>query len=206
MPFTPRTLPCSVPHACEHLKGRKEAKGQTPAEKAAAARAFHAAYEQAVAALGTTDPAVIGSWSTATNPGTKTVGISAVLLHTGKVLLFGGKYKSTDKNTAAYLYDPVTKTGHEVPAPAAVFCGAVTQLSDGRVLSSGGANPVPKGIVDLWLFDPISEQWTRQPNTPLGRYYPTSTKLADGRIVITAGNELNGTTPNPTVSSQPATS
>jgi len=188
-----------VPHACEHLKGRKEAKGQTPAEKAAAVRAFHAAYEKAAAALGTTDPAVIGSWSTAANPGTKTVGISAVLLHTGKVLLFGGKYKSTDKNTAAYLYDPVTKTGHEVPAPAAVFCGAVTQLSDGRVLSSGGANPVPKGIVDLWLFDPISEQWTRQPNTPLGRYYPTSTKLADGRIVITAGNELNGTTPNPTV-------
>jgi Galactose oxidase-like, Early set domain len=186
-------------HACEHLRERYAARNRTPAMRAAAARAFRRSYDRAEAALPTTDPAVIGSWSTATNPGTKTIGISAVLLHTGKVLLFGGKYKSTDKNTAAYLYDPVTRTGHEVPAPAPVFCGSVTQLSDGRVLTAGGADPIPKGIVDLWLFNPISEQWIRQPDTPLGRYYPTSTRLPDGRIVITAGSELNGSTPNPTV-------
>jgi Domain of unknown function (DUF1929) len=186
-------------HACEHLHERYAASNLTPAMRAAIARAFQHSYERAEAALDTTDPAVIGSWSAATNPGTKTVGISAVLLHTGKVLLFGGKYKSTDRNTAAYVYDPVTGTGHEVPAPAPVFCGSVTQLSDGRVLTAGGADPIPKGIVDVWLFDPISEQWTRQPDTPLGRYYPTSTRLADGRIVITAGSELNGSTPNPTV-------
>jgi hypothetical protein len=167
--------------------------------RAAAARAFRRSYDRAEEALPSTDPADIGSWSTATNPGTKTIGISAVLLHTGKVLLFGGKYKSSDRNTAAYLYDPVTRTGHEVPAPGPVFCGSVTQLSDGRVLTAGGADPIPKGVVDLWLFNPISEQWIRQPNTPLGRYYPTSTRLPDGRIVITAGSELNGSTPNPTV-------
>jgi hypothetical protein len=186
-------------HACEHLHERYAARNLTPAMRAAAARAFQQSYRQAEAALDTTDPAVIGSWSAAINPGTKTVGISAVLLHTGKVLLFGGKYKSTDRNTAAYIYNPVTGNGHEVPAPAPVFCGSVTQLSDGRVLTAGGADPIPKGIVDVWLFDPISEQWTRQPDTPLGRYYPTSTRLPDGRIVITAGNELNGSTPNPTV-------
>jgi hypothetical protein len=140
----------------------------------------------------------IGSWSTAVNPGTKTIAVSAVLLHTGKVLIFGGKYKASDINTAAYLYDPVTGTGHEVPAPGPVFCGSVTQLSDGRVLSVGGADPIPKGATDVWLFDPISEQWIRQPNTPLGRYYPTSTKLPDGRVVVTAGNDTNGQ-PNPTV-------
>ena len=122
-----------------------------------------------------------------------------MLLHTGRVLLFGGKYSPTDRNTAAYLYDPVTKTGHEVPAPAPVFCGSVTQLSDGRVLSVGGADPIPKGIVDVWLFDPITEEWIRQPDTPLGRYYPTTTRLADGRIVVTAGEELDGTTHNPKV-------
>jgi hypothetical protein len=186
-------------HACEHLHERYAARNLTPSMRAAAARAFQKSYRQAEAALDTTDPAVIGSWSAAINPGTKTVGISAVLLHTGKVLLFGGKYKSTDRNTAAYVYNPVTGNGHEVPAPAPVFCGSVTQLSDGRVLTAGGADPIPKGIVDVWLFDPISEQWTRQPDTPLGRYYPTSTRLPDGRIVITAGNELNGSTPNPTV-------
>jgi hypothetical protein len=180
-------------HACEHLRGR-----QFVATKADLV-AMKAAHKAAVASLVTTDPAVIGAWSTATNPGTKTIGISAVMLHTGKVLLFGGKYKATDKNTAAYLFDPVTGTGHEVPAPAAVFCGSVAQLADGRVLSVGGTNKIPQGIVDVWIFDPVTEQWIRQPDTPLGRYYPTSTKLADGTVVTTAGTELDGVTKNPTV-------
>jgi Domain of unknown function (DUF1929) len=180
-------------HACEHLRGR-----QFVATKADLV-AMKAAHKAAVASLVTTDPAVIGAWSTATNPGTKTIGISAVMLHTGKVLLFGGKYKATDKNTAAYLFDPVTGTGHEVPAPAAVFCGSVAQLADGRVLSVGGTTKIPQGIVDVWIFDPVTEQWIRQPDTPLGRYYPTSTKLADGTVVTTAGTELDGVTKNPTV-------
>jgi hypothetical protein len=180
-------------HACEHLRGRQFVETKTDRT------AMKAAYAAAVADLSTTDPAVIGQWSDARNPGTKTIGISAVMLHTGKVLLFGGKYKSTDKNTASYLFDPVTGTGHEVPAPAAVFCGSVVQLSDGRVLSVGGTNKIPQGIVDVWLFDPVSEQWIRQPDSPLGRYYPTSTKLADGTVVVTAGTELDGVTKNPTV-------
>jgi len=178
-------------HACEHLRG----KNWSHAHRASG---IASSTSEVAAAIGAS-PAEIGSWSPAINPGTKTIGISAVLLHTGEVLLFGGKYASTDKNTAAYLYDPRTGAGHEVPAPAAVFCGSVTPLSDGRVLSAGGADPVPKGIVDLWLFDPVTEQWLRQPDSPLGRYYPTSTRLADGRIVIAAGNELDGRTKNPTV-------
>jgi hypothetical protein len=182
-----------VDHACEHLKGRQFV--ETKAGRAAMKDASLAATSD----LATTDPAVIGSWTNATNPGTKTIAISAVMLHTGKVLIFGGKYKSTDKNTAAYLFDPTTGTGHEVPAPAAVFCGSVVQLADGRVLSVGGTNKIPQGIVDVWLFDPVSEAWIRQPNTPLGRYYPTSTKLADGTVVTTAGTQLDGVTKNPTV-------
>jgi hypothetical protein len=180
-------------HACEHLQERHfvETKADLAAMKAAHARA--------VASLATTDPAVIGSWSNATNPGTLTIGIAAVMLHTGKVLLFGGKYQPTDKTTAAYLFDPVTGTGHEVPAPSAVFCGSVVQLADGRVLSVGGAVQIPHGIVDVLLFDPVTEQWIRQPNTPLGRYYPTSTRLSDGTVVTTAGTEADGVTKNPTV-------
>lgn len=175
-------------HACEHLHGRHERPRTTTAAAATS-----------VVTTTTTDPTVAGSWSKAANPGTKTVGITAVMLHTGKVLLFGGKYKSTDKNTAAYLFDPVAKTGHEVPAPAAVYCSGVTVLSDGRVLTVGGADPVPHGIVDVYLFDSLTEQWIRQPDTPMGRYYPSVVKLADGRVVVVAGTERDGTTPNPGV-------
>jgi hypothetical protein len=181
-------------HACDHLDARRSL------DRARLAGYATHAHAVANANLVSTDPAVVGEWSTALNPGTKTVGITAVLFHTGKVLLFGGKYKSADKNTASYLYDPVTKTGHEVPAPATVFCGSVTPLSDGRLLSVGGVDTkIPTGLRDLWIFDPITEQWIRQPDTPLGRYYPTSTRMPDGNVVIAAGTQLDGKTKNPTV-------
>jgi hypothetical protein len=188
-----------VPHACEHLHQAYYMSTLTPAKRAASARAFRRSEAKETAALATTDPTVIGSWSAAVNPGTPTIGVSAVLLNTGNVLLFGGTYAKQSLNTAAYIYNPVTMTGHEVDAPAPVFCGSVTQLSDGKVLSVGGANPIPKGLKDVYLFDPVTEQWIRQPDTPLGRYYPTSTKLPDGRVVVMAGNEADGKTPNPTV-------
>jgi len=190
--FTSESAQLGRAHACEHLHGRHE-------HPKAAADARTAVTTATVAAATTTDPTVVGTWSTAVNPGTKTLAITSVMLNTGKVLMFGGKYKSTDKNTAAYVFDPVTKTGHEVPAPAAVYCSGVTVLSDGRILTVGGASPVPKGIVDVYLFDPVSEQWIRQPDSPLGRYYPSVVKLSDGRVVVVAGNELDGTTPNPNV-------
>ncbi len=181
-----------VAHACEHLRDRKFTN-----TSARAALAAHS-HASSVASLANAAPADVGSWSTATNPGTKTIGVTSVVLHTGKVLLFGGQYSSTNKKTAAYLYDPVSRTGHEVPAPATVFCGSVTPLSDGRILSVGGvAGSIPKGLKDLWLFDPITEQWTRQPDTPLGRYYPTSTRLPDGTVIIAAGTQLDGQTKNP---------
>jgi N-acetylneuraminic acid mutarotase len=183
-----------VAHACEHLRERQFA--NTPAHAAVASHSRAAAASKVASAA----PADVGSWSTPTNPGTKTIGITSVVLHTGKVLLFGG-YAAQNTKTAAFLFDPVTGTGHEVTAPAPVFCGSVTPLSDGRILSVGGelVKSTPKGLKDLWLFDPISEQWIRQPDTPLGRYYPTSTRLPNGKVVIAAGTQLDGQTKNPTV-------
>lgn len=190
--FRAEAASLGLAHACEHRRARLQQPVLT------GARDGDEAAPRGVAAAAL-DPAVAGSWSAAVNPGTATIGISAVVLHTGKVLLLGGKYEGGDISTAGYLYDPLTRTGHEVRPPAAVFCGSVVQLSDGRVLSVGGSNPNPHGIVDVWLFDPITEEWIRQPNTPLGRYYPTSTRMADGRVVITTGLQTDGSTRNPKV-------
>src|SRR5262245_35446303 len=62
-----------VEHACEHLKGRRfsEPAGSSHTD-------VHA--DVAAMALSSTDPSVIGRWSSAKNPGTKTIGISAVML------------------------------------------------------------------------------------------------------------------------------
>ena len=183
-----------VEHACEHLEAR-----EADPEGAVAAHPHDSTALAVTAAAVTADPAVSGSWSTPYTPSSRAIGITSVLLHTGKILIFGGTSAAGTINTAAYLFDPVTRIGKDVPAPAPVFCGSVTQISDGRVLSVGGANPVPRGIVDVYLFDGTTEQWVRQPNTPLGRYYPTSTRLPDGKVLIAAGTQTNGTTKNPKI-------
>jgi len=183
-------------HACEHLADRAAADGSMVGMVGEVLHSRIAMAQAAAAAPATRPASVVGRWSAARNPGTTTIGISSVLLHTGKVLMFG---QYSPDGTTAYIYDPVTRTGHEMPAPAPIFCSSVTPLADGRILVTGGADPIPRGIQDVWLFNPVTERWTQQPDTPLGRYYPTSTRLPDGRVLIAAGRETDGTTHNPTV-------
>jgi hypothetical protein len=146
----------------------------------------------AVAGAAARPPSVVGRWSAAQNPGTTTMGITAVLLHTGDVLLLGDKDAALGVDTSGFLYDPETGRGRDASVPAPIFCGSVTPLSDGRILSAGGSNPFPRGIRDLWLFDPVAVRWVRQPDMVNGRYYPTGTRLPDGRVVITAGRMAVG--------------
>ena len=68
-------------HACEHLEERR----YQPTRFTGTASSQSVVESVAVSS----DAAVVGQWSDAINPGTKTVGISAIVLHTGKVLLLG---------------------------------------------------------------------------------------------------------------------
>jgi hypothetical protein len=116
----------------------------------------------------------------------------------------------------AHLFDPATGLTTSVPpplvdygdggppAPANVWCGGQTQLADGRVLVAGGnlaypdyPNPVGAGsgfTGAKWVvtFDPWSETWTRHPDMPHGRWYPTLTELPDGRVLILGGWDETG--------------
>ncbi len=184
--FTAEAATLGREHACEHLQQRAH-----PAGRASGVHRVSAAARQAPAS-------VIGRWSAARNPGTNTVGIAAVLLHTGRVLLVGAE-ENAGENTPAYVFNPVTGRGHAVTPPAPIFCSSLTPLSDGRILSVGGAKPFPNGINDVLLFDPRTEQWLPQPATSNARYYPTSTRLPSGRVVITAGTQEDGVTDNPDV-------
>lgn len=193
-------------HACEHLRLEHAEHGHTSLVSGVTEVVqSEATFASAAARVAVTDPAKIGRWSTPRSPhdtataaATEAVGITSIVLRTGEVLLLGAR-GNPGGPTPGFIYDPATGTGHDILAPAPVFCGSATPLSDGRILFVGGASPVPKGIVDLWLFDPATERWTRQPDTVKGRYYPTSTRLPDGRVVIAAGKELDGRTANPDV-------
>ena len=137
-----------------------------------------------------------GSWSPPfTPPGAdpRVIGVHSVMLHTGKILVFGNL-----RPTVGYVYDPVTGAATETNPPADVECGAMEALDDGRILVVGGHAKGAKGINNILLFDPAALTWTPQPASKMGRYYPTATKLVDGRVLISGGFDMNGL-PNPDV-------
>jgi hypothetical protein len=84
--------------------------------------------------------------------------------------------------------------------PSNIWCGGQVLLADGRVLvvggnlqyQVGGPGGSFKGLNEIWIFDPATETWTQGPNMQHGRWYPTATKLADGRVLITAGWDESG--------------
>jgi hypothetical protein len=148
-----------------------------------------------------------GRWSSPFN--IPVVGISAVLLHTGKVFFW-----SYDPNTwgdpsqskigVSYLWDPVNRMASEkITPPENIWCGGQTILSDGQVYIAGGnlrypdsTAPIGKqgwaGTVTSYTFNPLAKTWTSQPNMLHGRWYPTTTQLADNRVVVTSGYDETG--------------
>jgi uncharacterized repeat protein (TIGR01451 family) len=129
-----------------------------------------------------TDPSVIGqfagpfSWPL--------VSVHAILLPTGKVLLFD------DHTTSAgvQVWNPATNTLTARPYNARnLFCAGHTLLPDGRVLVVGGHSAAYVGIPDATLFDPATETWTAAASMSQPRWYPTATSLPDGRVLAISG-------------------
>ena len=114
------------------------------------------------------------------------VAVHMTLLPNGRVLSFGIK--------PAQIWDPATGTFTSVPAPIKIFCAGQTLLSDGRVLAAGGHIATDQGLKDIMLYNPDTRTWTSSVPMAKGRWYPTSTVMANGDVVITAGSDANKTT------------
>ena len=137
------------------------------------------------------------------------IGITSVLLHTGKVLFWSYDPVNWDnparsKIGVAYIWDPATRTGYTISPPENLWCGGQTVLADGRVFIAGGNLRYPdpnaplgqrgwQGTLTTYNFLPATETFVRQPDMLRGRWYPTTTRLADNRVVITSGYDETGT-------------
>jgi hypothetical protein len=149
-----------------------------------------------------TDPAIVGQWEPIQYR-FKYLPVHTALLHTGKVLAFGGS-----GNDRTYLKNPhpaelfdLQSADHEIPQKLAgdIFCAGHAFLGDGRLLVAGGTYaydvkrfgrfPLPpfSGIEQSYLFDPETETWTRAPDMLAGRWYPTLIMLGDERALCVAG-------------------
>src|SRR4030095_5648530 len=128
------------------------------------------------------DPATVGQWSARTPWPYKAV--HAALLPTGKVLWWPA-FASGDN---PYLWDPATNTNTEIAHVGAnIFCAVFSFLADGRLLVAGGHISGFTGLPNAYIFDPSASSWTRLPDMNNGRWYPTSTTLPSGDVLVTSG-------------------
>jgi hypothetical protein len=124
------------------------------------------------------------------------VPLHASLLPTGKILAWG-KFEPNGSMGMPRLWDPASGgpgSARMVAADTMLFCAGHTLMADGRVMVSGGHKRDDRGLDVTNIFDPISESWVSGlPKMAKGRWYPTVTTLADGRLVTVAGRDTTST-------------
>jgi hypothetical protein len=112
------------------------------------------------------------------------VSVHMVLLPDGKVLTVG-------RWGTPQIWDPETGAFTPTPSPTWLFCAGHALLPDGTVFFAGGHISDNHGIPDITLFSATSG-WTTQAPMALGRWYPTTTVMGDGSVVILAGRDQAG--------------
>ncbi|HZP30925.1 MAG TPA: galactose oxidase-like domain-containing protein [Acidimicrobiia bacterium] len=107
---------------------------------------------------------------------------AALIPGTSSVLFFedGAGAKILDTNTGAIANEP---------AGSNLFCAGQTIMADGRVIVLGGdaAGDPHYGSVATNIYNGGNNSWTPAAAMHAIRWYPTATKLPDGRILSTGG-------------------
>ncbi len=155
---------CSGPGACTHTVTQ--------------ARTITATF----GASGPNSFATEGRWEPLIN--TPVVGIHVHLLPTGKVLLWG-------REGEAHTWDPANPSAGFAPAtsPYEPFCAGHTFLPDGRLYVVGGHSVGTRGIASTVLYNALTGAWTVTAPMAQGRYYPTTTVLANGDVLAISGTD-----------------
>ncbi len=110
-----------------------------------------------------------------------------VAIHT--MLLPSGKVLAINRIQTPQIWDPATDEFTTVPAPANLFCAGHALLPDGRVFLAGGHIDDNMGLPNVTTFSPVTEQWTSFTPMQRGRWYPTTTVMGNGDVVILAGRD-----------------
>ncbi|MEY2565246.1 MAG: hypothetical protein QOH88_3439 [Verrucomicrobiota bacterium] len=123
---------------------------------------------------------------------------TATLLPNGKALFVGGRNAGPTPGSAE-LYDPASGTWTATGSLAAQrWAQMTTLLPNGQVLVAGGVNVDSDGnyiyLKSAELYDSANGSWTMTGGSlGAGRYQPTATLLANGKILVAGGISSNGT-------------
>ncbi|MGN6391605.1 MAG: Ig-like domain-containing protein [Gemmatimonadales bacterium] len=129
-------------------------------------------------------PAAVGQWSSVMP--SPIVQLHLHLLDDGRLLSWGlvGGPQLWDPATGNFTATP--------PSPTLLFCSGHTFLPDGRLLVAGGHISNDHGLPATNIFDPVTSTWQAGASMAQGRWYPTTTTLSDGEVLVLSGEDENG--------------
>jgi Uncharacterized protein potentially involved in peptidoglycan biosynthesis len=140
-------------------------------------------------------PEVSGSWAVALH-NSRVVGIHAALLHTGRVLFFShgntrinsGDEQSVEVGSA--VLEPSAGTVTQQRLADGTICSGHTFFPDGRLLVCGSERK-REGVHAIRVFTPNLNggDWEQVAEMQAARWYPTCSRLPDGRIAIIGGHK-----------------
>ncbi|HEU4526085.1 MAG TPA: galactose oxidase-like domain-containing protein, partial [Gemmatimonadales bacterium] len=110
-----------------------------------------------------------------------------VAIHT--MLLPDARVLAMNRLRTPQVWDPATGNFKSVPPPANLFCAGHALLPDGRVFLAGGHIDDNQGLPNVTLFSPTTDAWTSLTPMARGRWYPTTTVMGNGDVVIIAGRD-----------------
>lgn len=131
---------------------------------------------------GTSTGSQIGQWSSIMN--WPLVAVHAVLLNTGKVLIWDG----WEIPANARVWDPNNNSFISVTNQSGLFCSGHSTLADGRIVVAGGHNENGDGIRDTNIFNPATNTWTKAPDMSQARWYPSVTTMNNNKALALSGS------------------
>jgi hypothetical protein len=120
-------------------------------------------------------------------------GHSVTLLMDGRILISGGGWGDWGGEPKAEMVDPKNEKVRtlESTLSAPISNATTLTLRDGRILMMGGDTDFETGLQTTEFFRPDNETFTRGPDMWVGRTGHSATQLADGRILIVGGEQLD---------------
>ena len=141
---------------------------------------------------------ILGQWGNVMDM--QVVAIHATLLPTGEVIFWdrtpGGiepPPADPDFDGNPRIWNPTTNEVRDAMTIGYdIFCSGMSFLADGRLLVAGGHKLDLNGDSRASIYNPYEDSWEPLPDMNAGRWYPTTTALGNGDILVTSG-QIEGT-------------